>query len=125
MKSIYDTLAPEDRADSHIPDEIDTADLPVTTDGHQLALDLLSTPQYRRSLLRRIVMGELHPSIEAKLWDHAYGKPADKLEFEDKTVKPTDMTIEQILSRTEKVQKMARELIKKKELEESKTEGVH
>lgn len=41
---------------------------------------LLATPQYRESLLRRILMDDLPPAIECKLWEYAYGKPPEVVE---------------------------------------------
>jgi hypothetical protein len=40
---------------------------------------ILRTPQYRESLLRRILCDELPPGIEAMLWDRAHGKLRDQV----------------------------------------------
>ena len=43
----------------------------------QFCRNVLQSVQYRESLLRRILVDELPPNIEAMLWDRAYGKMKD------------------------------------------------
>jgi hypothetical protein len=72
--------------------------------------EVLRSPQYRESLLRRIVMDELPPAVECMLWDRAHGKTADKLEVKDTTDPLEDLTIEQLEDRAMKLLEVARHL---------------
>lgn len=44
---------------------------------------ILASPQYRESLMRRILMDTLPTNIEHMLWDRAEGKVVEKLEVKD------------------------------------------
>lgn len=61
----------------------------------EFARDILSTEEYRASLLRRIFLDELPPAIEALLYHYAHGKPVEKLEVKDTTIAIENLTAEQ------------------------------
>jgi hypothetical protein len=60
----------------------------------QFCRALLATPQYRESLLRRILMDDLPPAVECKLWEYAYGKPVDRIEHTGKDGHPIETITE-------------------------------
>ena len=47
----------------------------------EFAEGILNSVQYRESILRRVLMDELPPQVEALLWAHAHGVPAKKVEM--------------------------------------------
>lgn len=61
--------------------------------------EILNSRQYRESLLRRIIMDELPPAIEAKLMDYAWGRPVEKVQVEDTTKRFADYTLDQLEAR--------------------------
>ncbi len=75
--------------------EVDYASLT----GQQFAQKVLSSPEFRSYIVRSLTLGELPPAILAKLMDHGWGKPADKVEFEDKTKTLEAMTRDEALAR--------------------------
>lgn len=48
------------------------------------------------SLRRRILADNLPPAVECKLFEYAYGKPVDKVEWKDTTNSFEDMSSEQL-----------------------------
>lgn len=71
---------------------------------------VLESPQYRESLLRRIVMDDLPPQIEAMMWDRAHGKVIDKLEVKDTSNALEDLTVEQLEERAMYLAEIAKSL---------------
>lgn len=53
--------------------------------GPQFAKMILGSSEYRKSLINRIILGELPAQVECLLYHHAFGKPIERLEVEDKT----------------------------------------
>lgn len=51
----------------------------------QFCHNVLKTREYRESLIRRIDSDELPPQIESMLYHYAYGKPVERVEFNDVT----------------------------------------
>lgn len=76
----------------------------------QFCKDVLSTVQYRESLLRRIIMDELPAAIEQMLYHYAHGKPVERLEVKDTTDPLEDFTPEQCEERAMKLLEVARQL---------------
>lgn len=61
---------------------------PLTKDVEPTPLnasDIVNSPDYRASILRRIRNGDLPPAVECRLLDHALGKPIDRVETKDTT----------------------------------------
>lgn len=112
MKKLIDILALHERAD--LPESLARAQTLLNGDVKDYAKELLSSPEYRLSLAVRLQGGTLHPSIESKLWDHAYGKPKERIEIENK-VDSSTLSIEEILERSERVKEIARALIKREQ----------
>ena len=52
----------------------------VTLEAREFARDLIDSPDYRKSLARRIKNDALPGGVEVMLWYYAYGKPTDKVE---------------------------------------------
>lgn len=127
MKSLADvlgvadpTLAPENRTEPDID--------PDSMSAKQFATAILTSRQYRESLLRRIIMDELPPGIEAKLMDYAWGKPVDRVEVEDKTKRLEDYSVDQLEERALYLAEVARRMRRTDggtEEEEVPTPAVH
>jgi hypothetical protein len=124
MKSLYDILAPEDRADSFTPSELDTAQLSDKASVKDFARDILNSAQYRLSVLRRIVLDDLPPAVEIMLYAYAYGKPVDRLEVTDKTARK-ELTPEAIAIRAKRLQEIANLLAEEEATPPSEEGSVH
>lgn len=53
--------------------------------GQEFAKQIIRSFEFRSYLKSGLYDGNLPAAVVTKLMDHAWGKPADKLEFEDKT----------------------------------------
>jgi len=60
---------------------------------------VLQSQTYRDSLLRRIMLDELPPALECKLYDYAYGKPVERVEVRELPADYSDLTDEQLKER--------------------------
>lgn len=58
---------------------------PANLSRREFARQILNSEQYRQSVLDRIRLGTLPPQVEIRLYDYAYGKPADHVKLEDNT----------------------------------------
>lgn len=86
MRSLYESLGLDEQGQPKPEgDDLPSFDAssPLTREEKTAARDLcrtiISSPQYRRSLVTRIVLGELPPALEVRLWDYAYGKPVERV----------------------------------------------
>ena len=50
--------------------------------GFEFANGLINDPTYRSNLKERLQSGLIPAMLEKRLWDYAYGKPAEKIEVE-------------------------------------------
>lgn len=48
---------------------------------------IIDSPEFRRYLRDGVLLGDLPTPIICKIMDHAWGKPVERLEVEDKTVR--------------------------------------
>ena len=78
---------------------------PAAVEAHATAktyaIEILNSPEYRASLMRRIVIDELPSAVECKLWDYAYGRPVERVQVQDLTPQIDDETMDQLKSRVE------------------------
>jgi hypothetical protein len=61
------------------------------------ALSIVRNDKYQKTLVQRAETGGLHPSIETKLWEYAWGKPTERVELsisEDMSSLPTGKLVE-------------------------------
>lgn len=91
--------------------------------AEDFARAILETPEYRRSVLLRINLGELPAQIEALFYHYACGKPIDRLEVTGK-VSHAEMTEEQLEARISMLQDDLRNLRDLKEDPQPKS-AVH
>lgn len=84
---------------------------------------ILQSREYRQSLLDRIILGDLAPQIETRLYDYAYGKPVERVEFKDTSDPVDEFTVEQCLERIEQLKEIARQLQQRDD--DARTELVH
>lgn len=52
----------------------------ITSEARAFALEIVRSPEYRKSLLTRVAAGTLPANIEAMLWAYAYGRPTERVE---------------------------------------------
>jgi hypothetical protein len=74
------------------------------------AKHILASAEYRASVLRRIMFDELPPAIEALLYHYAHGKPVERVEVNDVTLKLEDLTTAQLEERALLLARLARSL---------------
>lgn len=86
--------------------------------------EILNSPQYRESILRRIIMDELPESIERMLWDRAHGKVVDRVEFKDMTDDVDEFNAEQCEQEALRLLEVARQIrLETSSLETQTSEG--
>ena len=105
------------------PSGIDyTSKLPVAAFCKQV----LASPEYRMSLVRRITLDELPPAIEQLLYYYAEGKPVEKVEVKDTSDPLENLTIDQLEERAMKLLNVARQLRVEEEPQAAERKGsVH
>src|ERR1051326_6377433 len=106
MKSLWDALH---IADPEQPDAPAPEPMPKLT-AKAMCRDILNSPQYRRSLIDRIIFKELPPAVECRLWDYAYGKPVERVEMKDKSNPLEGATAEELERRAMLLATLARRL---------------
>lgn len=62
----------------------------ATVSIEERARTILESPEYFASVMRRINLGILPPAIEARFYDYAYGKPAERVEHTGKNGQPIE-----------------------------------
>jgi hypothetical protein len=87
-------------------DELFTLDTPV----EEIAQKLLHSKEYRQHLLRMIMMDDIPPALETRLWEYAYGKPVEHVEVKDKTPRLEDVPLEQLEARAAMLMRVAQQL---------------
>lgn len=107
FQSLADFLGVQDPVQPELP--VQPAPSPKLT-VKDFCRSVLSSAQYRESLLRRVIMDELPPAVECMMWDRAWGKVVEKVEFKDTTDPLEDFTIEQLEDRAMKLMEVARRL---------------
>lgn len=89
---------------------------------------ILTSVQYRESLMRRIVMDELPAAIEQRLYDHAYGRPVIRAEVRDTTNTLRRLSLQELEDRALLFADLARQMRQKQEMspaEEPPPPSVH
>lgn len=109
FKSLADFLGVEDPVTKQLPSSPGPSPKLTVKD---FCKEVLRSPQYRESLLRRIIMDELPPAVECMMYDRAYGKTVEKVEWKDTTDPIESLTIEQLEDRAMKLLEVARNLRK-------------
>lgn len=72
---------------------------------------VVRSPEYRQSILNRIVLGELPAAVEVTILHYAHGKPVERVEVEDVTPKHAeDWSEEQLENRAMVLLEYARRL---------------
>lgn len=71
---------------------------------------VLASREYRKSILDRITLGSLPPAVECRMYDYAYGKPVEKIEWKDTTDPLDDFTPAQLEDRASQLLDLARQL---------------
>lgn len=77
----------------------DLADRLEGLSGRAFSRALVSSPEYRRSLVRRAMADALAPAVECRLLDHAWGAPVKRLEVTNPDRPFKDATFEELVRR--------------------------
>lgn len=92
MSNIYDSISvpePRSKEEGSLEEYLDLGhDTPRRSRRHtvkQFCQNVLHSQEYRESLFRRIDSDSLPPQIETLLYSYAYGKPVERVEFNDVT----------------------------------------
>lgn len=107
MKSLADHLGVSVRPDEVHPQEPSDEEL-LSMSVRDFARGILRSRDYRRSIIQRVVLGELPPAVEVLLYHYAEGKPVDKLEVTTPNVER--LTSAELESRALHLATLAREL---------------
>lgn len=67
--------------------------------GQEFAQKVLASPEFRRYIVNSLTLGSIPPAILGKLMDHGWGKPPEKVEFEDKTKALEALTRDELTQR--------------------------
>ena|SRR2546423_947900 len=86
---------------------------------------ILSSREYRASLLDRITLGTLSPAIECRLYDYAYGKPIERFEVKDTSDPLDDLSAAQLEDRALRLLEVARQLRSDQPHDAEAGESVH
>lgn len=101
MKTLFDVLNPELASDV-----IDHDAPPVKLTAKNFSKGILESPEYRASLMLRIVSGTLPPAVECRILDHALGKPVERVEVKDQSRSIEDLSPELVKAKLHRVQRM-------------------
>lgn len=104
MKSLSDVLGVPD------PKQPTSESKPVKITVKTLAKGILNSPQYLESIRRRILADTLPPAVECKLYEYAFGKPVDKVEFKDTTNDLGELSTEELEAKAIRLAELARKL---------------
>jgi hypothetical protein len=80
-------------------EQVTIEERPKKLQAKSFCRDLLASPEYRASLLRRIILDELPPAVECKLMDYAWGKPVERVAITHEQEDLRALTEEQLLVR--------------------------
>lgn len=92
------------------PEAEDIADALASKTGADFCKALVESREYRVSIARRMLLGVLAPAIEGRVLDHTWGRPPERVQVEDLTRKPEDLTAEQLEGRALRLVEMARSI---------------
>ena len=109
MKSLADSLGTKPQVPADVP-ELPKAPLSQRFTAKDFCLSVINSPEYRQSIMQRIVLGCLPPQIEAMIWDRADGKVVEKVEWKDTTDPLEDLSAKQLEERAMKLLELARQL---------------
>lgn len=120
MKTLADVLG----VPPIIEAEADTFDEPTSISAW--ARQILLSPEYRRSIQNRLILGELPPALELRMYDYGFGKPPDRLEVNSTTILAESLTAEQLDERAARLSEMARFLRRAEQFDEPlSSDSVH
>lgn len=72
---------------------------PEPTTAQEFAIRILNSPEYRKSVEQRILLGELPPAVECWLLNTAYGKPPDRVDIKTTTLAIDEVALSQAAER--------------------------
>lgn len=109
MKSLADALGISNDLEKPANSVLDSKSN-VKSTAKQRSREILTSDEYNRSLMRRLTTDSLAPAVECKLYDYAYGKPADRVEVKDVTERLDGLSVEELESRLASLLLLARTL---------------
>src|SRR5690348_11624012 len=92
----------------------------------QFCRGVLHSREYRESLSRRIDSDSLPAQIETLLYSYAYGKPVERVEFNDVTENNLEgKSVEELLAKRAKLEQKLRAIEQKTKFDELSTDIRH
>jgi hypothetical protein len=84
----------------------------IQSEARTFALEILRSPEYRKSLMDRVKAGSLASNIEAMLWAYAYGRPTERMEVThvNPTAQLAEMSIDELAKRAELIASVLKEV---------------
>jgi hypothetical protein len=71
---------------------------------------VLTSVEFRHYIINALTLGDLPAAIITRMMDYSWGKPAEKIEFEDKTARFEAMSRPELEQRMRMVQQMLSDL---------------
>lgn len=70
---------------------------PENLTAESFCRNIIASPEYRQSILNRIILGGLPPAVECLMWHYAYGKAPDRVEHTGKDGAPIITEVRRIV----------------------------
>lgn len=77
-------------------------------DAKEFARAVLASREFRSYIVNALTFGELPPAITCRLMDHAWGKPTQRIDIDERSLHLEDLTPEVLEGKLERVQRMLR-----------------
>jgi hypothetical protein len=107
------------------PREPDRPAPPEKLTAKQFCEAVLNSREFRAYIQNGIALGDLPAAIVCRIMDQGWGKPVDRVEFEDKTNHLADLTAEQCEQRALLLAERARQLRRQERPKEITLDSVH
>lgn len=124
MKTLLEDLNPEEAARNAEARDAKRLSFEPKLTVKDFCRGVLNSQEYRESLYRRVLLDELPPAVECMMWDRAWGKVVDKVEFKDTTDTLANLTVEQLETRALYLVEVARRM-RESDTNMSTTGAVH
>lgn len=91
---------PDPNTEDLTPPLEDAIDL---ADSKAFSLAVLNSREFRRYVVNGLILGELPAAVITRMMDHGWGKPVERVEFEDKTRAIEGLSLEELHDRHERI----------------------
>lgn len=106
MQSLYDSLSLPNPTAPAAP----VQPWPEKLTGQQFAELVVSSLEFRQYILIGLCGGEIPSAVVKQLMDYAWGKPVDRVEVKDTTLRLETLSVEELEERALQLAELARQL---------------